>query len=397
MIKTIKITNTPLYSMECFLQNFKNWLLNKLPVYNTEIEQSNIELIDLILPVKAFAQIFHSKFGMVLPFLAKKQALQILQYFGFCISSIERHLQAEGKLPGSSFKYFQGLEDILLDLGKISNHVPRDSHYTYWLSNQIDGEIITFTGSDQEKYFNKSVNLTHELFNRSCELIRKLVDKDIPLWSLEAIENLEKIESNYKKVWDQYKGFTLLNKDSNLLNMEPHFFMKRMRTYLTTYPIGGVTYSGPNAANVAAQPRIDYLVGIVNDSYYNIVEQRMLYMHEDEKNNMVIDMQKISLTDLLYFHLHDEVDNEIKFKILIAYKKILKATSLLTNLHMGLIHRYLTKAAENLTPEEIAKLPVKPTHGTGGKTHDETAEINLMRTSNPRANEILKYISEKGQ
>ena len=331
------------------------------------------------------------------------EALNLIQHLGFWSSSLERHTQRYAP-PGSGIAQLLGAEDTLAELGQMAKHPPRDSQYTYWSRNDTENPL-TFTGNRQEVSFNRAVNGINRLRIESNNTLRAICRGDISLTSpgwIATLEHSTKNELNtlklYEALWKQNTG-----------GITPVFFMTTMRTYLPSYPIKGTLWSGANAANLPSQMQFDYLCGTVNVEYVHTVESRWRYLTPEDQEALKTDMSLPSVTDRVLEHLGLTAQDVEKMSMyalaahiafapiavqtaLIPYSKLFKAIHQATAYHFGLIKSHLVDAAKKLTPEEKAQLPVSPERGTGGKSHEETKAIMLMRSKHPVASKIATAV-----
>ncbi len=193
-------------------------------------------------------------------------------------------------------------------------------------------------------------------------------------------------------------------------SMEPRFFMTRMRTYLPTYPVDGESWGGVNAANLAAQMQMDYLIGTTDEQYAETVRKRHRYLIPEDWHALEVDMALPSVADVLLQQLELTPQEVITCNSpalaahivkqspelqgsLTAYADLFHAAGKLTAMHWALIKNYLDKEAAKLSPEERARLPVPPDHGTGGASHAETMAIRDMRREHPVLKQLVDCIN----
>lgn len=333
----------------------------------------------------------------------RDEALILIQLLGFWLSSIERHIQRYAP-PGSGIAQLPGAEDTLAKLGQIAFHPPRDSQYTYWVLNDTDTPL-TFTGDRQEVNFNRAVNGINRSRIESNNVLRAICRGDISLTSPNAVAALEHATENEWQIFKLYQA--LWKQDTG--GITPVFFMTQMRTYLPSYPIKGTQWSGANAANLPSQMQFDHLYGTVNAEYARTVESRWRYLTPEDQEALKTDMGLPSLTERMLEHLGLTAQDVERMPIhalaahiafaplavqtaLIPYSKLFKAIHQATAYHFGLIKSHLVDAAKKLTAEEKAQLPVSPERGTGGKSHEETKAIMLMRSKHPVASKIATAV-----
>jgi len=379
------------------LANFEDWVSNEIPNFNNAIEMGSKQSDDLMAALHPWVRRLHAEISP--GSISQKEARKAIQLIGFAVSSLERHYQSEKLQVGTAILRLGVVNELLSDLSIPAKHPPRDTHYTYWLWNNGQ-RPLTFTGDDQEIFFNRVVNRTHELHEDSCQNLRPLCLGELDLRSTEAALAVTASSDNSLELYERFRSFMSKDETHDRRMMEPQFFMTRMRTYLPTYPINGVTWAGVNAANLAAQMQLDYLVGVVLPEYDVTVRGRLPYLTEEDRKNLEVDMvipslsdrliEELALTreslefldasDLANYIFTQSVDIQ---RILFSYKKLVHANAKLSAIHWALIQNYLVKAAADLTAEEKAKLSVAPDRGTGGKTHAQTQAIMRMRKEHP--------------
>jgi hypothetical protein len=74
--------------------------------------------------------------------------------------------------------------------------------------------------------------------------------------------------------------------------------MRRMRTYLVGYPVADELRSGPNAANLCANMRLDHLVGVAAPSWYSdVVQSRWRHLVKEDQDELQAGMTCTPLTE----------------------------------------------------------------------------------------------------
>ena len=337
----------------------------------------------------------------------KETARDLIQIIGFSLCTMERHAQKQGSSPGSCLSRLPGVAGLLEHLSKVGKHPAYLQHYGYWIWNR-GPTPITFTGNIQEVLFLKAVNNTADLHTKSNDAIRPICTEDIDIESDTAIDALRFAADNTKSVHDdQYCALMKKNGDDRRA-LEPVFFMMKLRDNLVPCRIGKTVWSGPNAANHIAQMQQDFLSGTFSAVYFQaVVTKRMQYLTDEDREALVGDMM-LSKTSVLHRFLArmkltepDVMANEPAIvasniasqsdefrNAMAAFIKFFEAISTLTAKHWAQIKIYLERASKSLTPEQVATLAVKPTHGTGGMSHADTERVMRMRVDHPTINKL---------
>ncbi len=383
-----------IFLFDPFLNRFEQWVRDKLPVLNSRIEDGVVPLSDLIADFLPHLHELQDRIFPHVEYMTHLEIQRLLQLLGFVASSVEKHSQDCSLAPGIGLAKLPEVEDMLVQLGRMAGHPPRDSHYTYWKWNRAETPL-TFTGNPQEMFFNRVVNRTDDLHSASCNALRPICEGHVVITSPEAIEAILLAAHNMNLLHADFLSF-MTRGDNGQRNMEPQFFMKRMRTYLPTYPIQEVIWGGVNAANLASQMQVDYLIGTVNGPYAEVVRGRWRYLTEEDQNALAYDMVLPSVGTLLLQQLHLQPDQVLKTdlgeltayvkgqpvevqQVLSAYRKLIMASARLTAMHWTLIQNYLIKPAASLSDEDLANMVVRPDKGTGGMDHEDTKAIMRMR------------------
>lgn len=386
------------------------WVQHKLPKLNNAIENGQNEPNALVAEFQPLWNEIGPHLQQVVNQMECHEARMWIQLIGFVVSSLEKHLQSRQNVAGTGLRKIRGVERMLLQLGVVAKHPPRDSHYTYWIWNNRDQPLL-FTGDPQEAVFNKIVNQTDALHSESCRALRPICRGVIDISSPLAIAGIQQSTVNMQKLHKVFRSFMERNTLTDQRNMEPVFFMTRMRTYLPTYPVEGISWGGVNAANLASQMQVDYLVGAVNPEYAHVVNGRLRYMTAEDQENLKADM----LIPSIMIRLLDRLDVTSDFiinresadltrwlsfqpistqNVVVAYCNLIKAAGQLSAIHWSLIQNYLVKPVHNLTVGQRGNFAVDPSVGTGGKTHEETQGIMKMRREHPVAAKLIHAIEQ---
>lgn len=380
----------PNYPIEIARTSIDDFVTTKLPQLNLDTEREPGNLANFMTVASAVVGSAISALQTAPP-LNRDLARNWIQLLGFVISSAERHFQANGNPPGHGVSQFPGLDGVLVKLGIEAAHPPRDTHYTYWFWNPEARYM--FTGPN-ELWFNTVVRSTDMLQQESATALRAICSGELDLDKAAARDAIVLATENTRKIYQKYQMFWAVN-ESGAHNMEPAYFMKRFRTYLATYPIGGESWGGVNAANVTSQMQMDYLVGTVSDSYAQVVQSRLRYLTSEDAVALKSDMALPSLVRIIWDRLLqsvtpitigvDEVSELIRKErpwmigVIAAFRDLHGAVAQLTAYHWALIQNYLVKPGKQLTDQERLDLPVRPDQGTGNNSHEATARIRDMR------------------
>ncbi len=385
-----------------FLDDLEIWVRNTLPLLNNRIEAHQQSPTDLIVALQPWIKKAKDHLATGEP--NRADARRALQLLGFCVGSVERHLQSQHCVPGEGVAQLSPLDTIVSHLASLADHPPRDSHYTYWLWN-TNPKPLTFTGNPQEMFFNKVVNFTNEAFIGICDALRPVAVGTLPVAG--ACDALEFAAAQMAAVHEQFKSFMYRSAPDGQRNMEPMFFMLQMRTYLPTYPIQGVDWAGVNAANLTSQMQLDYLIGTVLPDYSDVIQGRMRYLTSEDRKALEADMVLPSFTVRLMEQLgFDEPTVEASTEnslagqmashplssVYRAYAKLVETVGHASAMHRALIRNYLEVPAEKLDEAQREAMAVDPSQGTGGKKHSDTEKIMQMRREHPVAAKLARSI-----
>jgi hypothetical protein len=165
--------------------------------------------------------------------LSFHECLAAMRDIGLFLGSIKRH----GTQPVEAVPR---VEPILLELGRRTDMVPRDTvhHYTEW--NPTDSRQRMHTGKQQETYLMNSTRMSLPHLRVAVRLCHDLVDADLrdPQTSrvLEAVgEELRAFDAAITMVIEL---------------VTPEFFAQEIRPYYEECRVSGTTYYGPAAAHV---------------------------------------------------------------------------------------------------------------------------------------------------
>src|SRR5215213_5715433 len=207
------------------------WAATYLPLINTAIEKGDpSSLQELRTNLTNLTTAITERRSILLGTIDRQAALNLLQLLSFAASSLERHTQGGGSDPGAGIQGIPALEELMLILGYIAGHEPRDSHYTYWLTN-TGPNCLTFTGCHGEKFFNEVVNLTQMSLTRACDIVKPLRtgDEGDPV---NGTDRITAAKAEVVHLHERYRAYMLRDPSTGERNMTPDFFMTRMRQYL---------------------------------------------------------------------------------------------------------------------------------------------------------------------
>lgn len=382
----------------------RDFVQSELPIINSAIEGGTAGPHELVSRLRPILAAVREEAKAAMP-LERQPARRLLQLLGFAISSVERHFQAAGEEPGTGKGLLGPLDEFLIRLAHFGKHPPRDSDTTYWYLN--DPCTFTFTGDLQEAHFNRIVNLQRRVQSAACHLLRPICAGILPVSSPDAVLSMSRAAEGLEQLLEGYRSFT--EPVNGGYRFSPDFFMRRMRTYLVGYPIGGRLWSGPNAANLAANMSLDYLTGVTAPEYAEVVKSRWCYLVKEDQDELEADMRSVSLSErvvqaagLNFGLVSDSTPEDLARHIsgqpieidnmLNAFRDIMSPLTQATGIHFRLIKDYLIRNAEKLSPEEYDALPIKPDKGTGEMAHAQTRRIMEMRRKHPIVSKLLAAV-----
>lgn len=165
--------------------------------------------------------------------LTPVEATASLRDLGFVASSIR-------KIEKSPINFVPNLEQLLINLGKTANAIPRDNVYTYSLWNPRDSRQRSFTGTREEHVFIESIRTWIE----QLEECRKILSTfTIDLWQSTLIEEkAESLLTHFEKMVEQ------------MVNVRKHiptsFFYSQLQPYFHAFEVGGIQYEAPSGAHM---------------------------------------------------------------------------------------------------------------------------------------------------
>ena len=337
------------------------------------------------------------------------EARRLLQPLGFVISSVEKHFQEAGHPPGYGLNQMPGFEDLLLKLGTVGQHPPRDSHHTAYLWNEPNNPL-TYTLLSDERFFIRSVISIDAMNNEAIDLIRAVTERRLSLHDFGAAHALVQAAEICEKVRLTYQTFLQRGRHGEYLNITPRYFTMIQRTYRPMVPIGGQNWHGANAGHVASQVRLDFLIGTTNDIHQTYVERRLPHMLLQERKQLEDDQRMPSVTTLLLDtldlqekdigimtdkDLHKHIRSKVaRFPVLEtsmhAYRSLVDKYGQASALHWTVIHHFITKFAKELDPDERKRYETDM--GKGGEPIKQVFSLLIMRKKHPVVSKLGKAI-----
>jgi hypothetical protein len=394
-----------------FVRELRTFLDGPLQQLNDGIEAGKTTIGDFLATWAAAGKQMLKVIPLI-PHMGERQGRELLRRLAFVASSIEFHVQRAGDAPGTGLAKLAGMEDALIGLGRAGHHAPRDSHDTLWRWN-TGPDRIRFTGDAQENVFAHGVIETDRLHTDSCAAISPVCWGTEKLASAQTVECLRRAEANTRRLCDAYVAFRSPREDWSL---KPAFFMKRLRTYLLPYPVGGTTYTGPNAANIASQLSLDFLTGFGDRAYYERwATERMKHMTIEDAFQVEMDalqaeplaavvLRELGLADELFAMLDDYQiaahivgqSHDVRSAVT-AFACFAREQIRLSGIHWSLIKSHLIKPGQELSAEEAARMTVKHNAGTGQTGHEDTYGIFKMRHDHPVISKLVRAVALLGE
>lgn len=385
-----------------WLSRARTWTATELPALNMTLLHDPERVGDMATQLRAVMHEIEELPPARLAQLSPPLAREVLKVLGFGACSIERHAQARGDEPGAGLALVPGLEDALAAVSTSAALPPTLGYSGYWTSNTE--HPLTFTGDPQEAYFRDQVVAIDDLHSEAAALLRPIAAGELALGDPATAERLSAAAETQVAVHDRYASFRTVGRAAREHFTVP-FFRDVMRTFLVAFPVHGKTFHGPNAANIASQAAVDYIVGIVEPFYAEHVRERMTYMSEEERARVVADMTAPSILERLLDALDllppatlsvslRELTRRISTKpelvpALTGFARFRKAAGAAAGAHFGLIVHYLVKS-HGADPSA----PVGAAHGTGGRTHEETDRVRRMRQREPVSGALVAALRE---
>lgn len=378
------------------------WAADALPRLNMGILAGTTSVDDIVSESRAVLAQLDDIGVDALARVPRPLARRCLEVLGFIALSLERHTQAAGFAPGAGLARAPSLEDALALAGLAAELPPTLGYTGYWLDNG-GAEPLTFTGDPQERFFRNMVVAVNDAHSRAVNLLRPVALGKPSVASKDAVWRLNVAAQAEEGVHDCYRRFRVVGPTAHE-NFSIDYFREVMRTFLVVVPIHGITLHGPNAANIAAQASLDYVVGIVEPFYRRHVEERMRYMSPEERAQVAADMRnpsvldrildllELTYADVLTLPIGDltrrVVETPESREPLVAFNRLKQAAGRAAGAHFGLIVHYLQRGPD---PADT-NAPVAPSHGTGGRPHRDTQDVMRMRQREPVSTALVSTL-----
>jgi hypothetical protein len=359
-----------------------------------DLPQINVACRDGGLPLTGWTQLLHpivDGADYVARMLHAEERLLLLQHLGLILASAERHAQAGGHAPGWIVSQLPGLEQALI-IASSGTRAPVLTSELYWERNATHPPL-SFTGEQHEFFFISAVRTQVALRAMVNSQLRSLLDGDWDPTTPEGARMLRAAAATMEEAHGQYLDFRHGPEGPPL--MTPRQF-NEMRVWLASTVIRGQTLAGANAAYIPEMVVTDFLLGTASAEYDEYVRSFDQYESPEGRALIACDRDRPSLVTVLAGALGFSAEafdgasaTEVAERVrsaptafswtLAAFKKLIEAFIGSSGAHVGLVHVYLEKYAAELTPEQLEPMPVKPTHGTGGHSHNHTRQIHDMR------------------
>jgi hypothetical protein len=395
------------------LSKLQEWDRTELPRINTAIE-SGQDPGTLLAETTPFLEELHASMPAQLHIWT---ARALIQAVAFPVSSAEHHFQSRARqIPGVGKSLICRAEEILVAAGGFARKVGRDSAYETWLWNRSNS-ALGFTLDPSEGVFRNLVLLTYDLEAESTAALRRVCSGEVDPLSFEAAELYSLVAANARQLSAAYRSLTEVGPDGEF-RLSQRFFAEVMRQYYVRYPVGGVMYSGTNAAYIAPVISLDYQLGWTVPWYDEVAHQAFLYLTEEDLEVLREDMATPSVISRIYDRLHpfkyvsaDPATAERRWVLLavgkqplaarqalVAYSDAIVQNRKLTAIHWSLIHAYLIKPAQQRQESRDSEGGIPPEvvsheRGTGGRTHAETRAIMEMRLDKGGASQVSVLLS----
>ena len=387
-------------SPEIYFDHFATWLRAEMPRLNMRILAKEMDHDILRDQVQYLVDAFPA-----IEKLTHAHKVQAIQYFGFAVSSIERHSQDRGHPSGQGLARIKGIEPLLLALGEQTGYPPRDTFYTFSTINRPNS--ITFSGDSQEELFIDVLNRSSDLLRMAGDLIRPITRGQMSMDEPQATQALIGATYALEDARQQFLRYMeVVDPQTGQFALSMPFFRDVFRQFTCDWFIGGQEWTGASAADAVEFKKIDYLIGTTNDHFRHYALERMRYLPPHQKAELVDDMQSLSLLDVVILALSlapqafaslSETDIAARLKrqsqqdlqFIHHYIKLAGMSGRLSATHWSLLANYLIK-------------PTQAGQGTGlkgdecGTAHINFGDISAMRDMRRLHPQVKKISSALG-
>jgi Domain of unknown function (DUF1864) len=370
-----------------------------------QLPDANVACRDGALTLPTWVRLVHPVIAdtqSVVDELGRAERLGFLQHLSLILASGERLAQGHGHAPGWIVQQLPGLAEALV-AASAGERVPALTAELYWERNTTHPPL-SFTGEPHESFFISAVRTQIALRAMVNQQLRVLVDGDWNPATPEGARMLRAAAAAMEEAHGQYLDFRHGPDGAPL--MTPLQF-NEMRMWLAPTVIAGQTLAGANAAYIPEMVVTDFLLGTASADYDEYVRSFDQYESPEGRALIARDRNRTSLITILARSLGfsgEEFDQASATQVadrvrsaptafswtLTAFKHLIGEFIGSSGAHVGLVHAYLEKYAADLSPEQLAAMPVKPTQGTGGHSHGHTREIHDMRR---QATPFRKFIT----
>lgn len=394
------------------------WVRRKLPQLNDELDQITDSAKDartgvLIDELARFSDSLRADSHVLLQ-AGEGEVLEVLGNLGFMLASCARHqVSMEHPKLGPTI-------DLLHDLGAAIGHPPRDSLYTYVISNTRDqwGRYRAFTPHTDEQAF---IDLTRQALEYSEKALRALQEFQSTGYRRAAL--LKEAIRHTMSYQGCFHAFEMKDRGGKRA-MEPDFFYRLFRDYFPTVELKGVSWGPPTAANAAPVIITDFVLGVATGSYGTHIAKRLRYFTLHDQFRIRQAMRTPSILDELVepetsdaVTVAEQIDSRGKREVAACFLELVQRVGGASSTHWGLLRKYLMKPAQEEqrllqgrgtatgsgdgAPARLhAPIPdrasaddtaahihghvVNPSQGASGMQFPEVWSIREMRVNNPR-------------
>lgn len=269
------------------IEMVERWIRHELPILNRGTEaHGDVRFILSSCRVRVEA-IAHAASGVRDP----ETAMHLLQLLAFAVSSTERHLRAAGAVPGTGVEALEATA-VLVYLGEVAGHMPRDSHETYWLRNQGERPLL-FLGASEEARLLRIMGETHHRQSVSAGMLRPICAGDVRVAERMAIDSIELAAQYHDDI--TVSLHTMLAPSPHRMGAPFELTTMMLRPYLAAYPIGIQTYPGPDPANLPGAMEMETLIG-QRSGWCDQLRERMPFLMRETQTRIEAATKLPSLT-----------------------------------------------------------------------------------------------------